>query len=105
MRIHNSEEVLKFWEEIYGTLEPKWKTKFLYHPCMKAILKHQSDNIKVAIRRNKELANVLEDLINQGAKKESFDRKQNPFRESQSDQSLSKIERREKDGSRWGRSF
>ena len=105
MRIHNSEEVLKFWEEIYGTLEPKWKTKFLYHPCIKGILKHQSDNIKVAIRRNKELANVLEDLLNQGSKKESFDRKQNPFRESQSDQSLSKIERREKDGGRWGRSF
>ena len=105
MRIHNQEEVLAFWEEIYGPLESSWKNKFLKHPSMKGILKHQSDNIKVAIRRNKKLSDVLDDLHKQGVNKEAFDRKHNPFHESQQDQSLSKIERREKDGGRWGRSF
>jgi len=105
MRIHNAEEVLAFWEEIYGQLESSWKNKFLKHPSMKEILKHQSDNIKVAIRRNKKLSEVLDDLNNQKASKEAFDRKHNPFYESQQDQSSSKIERREKDGGRWGRSF
>jgi hypothetical protein len=105
MRIHNPEEVLAFWEEVYGHLDSSWKTKFLKHPAMKGILKHQSDNIKVSIRRNKKLSEVLEDLLNQGREKAAFDMKLNPFHESQQDQSLSKIERREKDGGRWGRSF
>ena len=105
MRIHNSEEVLAFWEEMHGALDPKWKKAFLTHPSMKGILKHQSDNIKVAIRRNIQLSNVLEDLLSQGDNKEAFVKKQNPFHESQQDQSSSKIERREKDGGRWGRSF
>jgi hypothetical protein len=105
MRIHNPEEVLAFWEEIYGPLEPSWRNKFLKHPSMKAILKNQSDNIKVAIRRNKKLSEVLDDLHNQKVNKEAFDIKQNPFYESRQEESSSKIERREKDGGRWGRSF
>ena len=105
MRIHNPEEVLAFWEEIYGPLEPYWKNKFLKHPSMKGILKNQSDSIKVAIRRNKKLSEVLDDLHKQGADKEDFNRKQNPFHKSKQDESSSKIGRREKDGGRWGRSF
>ena len=72
MRIHNPEEVLAFWEEIYGPLEPYWKNKFLKHPSMKGILKNQSDSIKVAIRRNKKLSKVLDDLHKQAADKEDF---------------------------------
>jgi hypothetical protein len=105
MRIHNAQEVLDFWEEIYGDLDQSWKFKFLKHPCMKSILKHQSDNIKVAIRRNQKLAEVLDDLENQKSNKETFDRKVNPYYDSGRDEPQSKIERREKDGGRWGRTF
>jgi hypothetical protein len=105
MRIHNAQEVLDFWEEIYGKLDQKWQVKFLRHPCMKSILKHQSDNIKVAIRRNQKLNDVLDDLESQKIKKETFDRKVNPYFDSVPDASESKIERREKDGGRWGRTF
>ena len=105
MRIHNAQEVLDFWEEIYGDLDQSWKIKFLKHPCMKSILKYQSDNIKFAIRRNQKLNAVLDDLENQKLNKETFDRRVNPYYDSGRDEPQSKIERREKDGGRWGRTF
>ena len=105
MRVHKPEEVLKFWEEVYGPLDSSLKNNFLKHLSMKEILKYQSDNIKVAIRRNKKLADILTDLKNQGKNTDAFNKKHNPFHDSQQNQSQSKIERREKDGGRWGRSY
>ena len=73
---------------------------------MKRILKFESDQIKVAIRRNKKLDAVLEDLIQQSIKKEDFNRRQNPFLDSvEKQESTSKIENREREGRRWGRTF
>ena len=73
---------------------------------MKRILKFESNQIKVAIRRNKKLDSVLEDLIQQSIKKEDFNRRQNPFLDSvEKQESTSKIENREREGRRWGRTF
>ncbi len=105
MRIQNEEQVLAFWEEIYGALDEKWKTRFITHRCIRLILNHNSDNIKVAIRRNKKLSDVLSDLENQKINKETFKQKVNPYHDSMPDESQSKVERRERDGGRWGRSF
>lgn len=79
MRIYRSKDVLNFWEETYGELKTVWKPLFLNHRAMRKILKFDSDQIKVAIRRNKKLDMVLQDLEAQNINKEEFDRKQNPF--------------------------
>lgn len=106
MRIYRPKDVLQFWEETYGVLKPIWKPLFLNHGAMKKILKYNSDKIKVAIRRNKRLDDVLEDLILQGVKKDAFERQQNQFYDAnQKDVPLSNIESRELEGKRWGRSF
>ena len=72
---------------------------------MKEILKHPSENIEVAIRRNKKLKDVLDDLRKQVDKKEEFLDKYDKYRNSRDTSSGSKIESREKEGGRWGRSF
>ena len=106
MRIYRPKDVLNFWEEIYGELKTVWKPLFLNHRAMRKILKFDSDQIKVAIRRNKKLENVLEDLIEQSIKKEDFSKRQNPFINSvDTHKSTSKIENREREGKRWGRTF
>ena len=106
MRIHNQQELMEFWEEIYGQVKPVWRRAFLKHDAIKEILTYQSDQIKVAVRRNQKLNDVLKDLYHQSQCKEEFDRKQNPFYDAnQGDESPSKIEQREIDGGRWGRSF
>ena len=105
-RIHNSKELLVFWEEIYGGLKPTWKKAFLRHSAIKEILTYKSEQIMVAVRRNQKLNDVLKDLHHQAQRKEEFDRKQNPFYDAnQGDESPSKIEHREIEGGRWGRSF
>ena len=104
MRIHNADEVLVFWEKIYGGLKPVWKKTFLGHSAIQGILSYTSEQIMVAVRRNQKLTDVLKDLHHQAQRKEEFDRKQNPFHESkQGHESSSKIERREIEGGRWGR--
>ena len=105
-RIHNSKELLVFWEEIYGGLKPVWKRTFLAHSAIQGILSYKSEQIMVAVRRNQKLNDVLKDLHHQAQRKGEFDRKQNPFHDSkQGHESQSKIERREIEGGRWGRSF
>ena len=105
MRIYKPEHVLAFWQEIHGELERKWHNKFLKHRSMKEILKHPSENIEVAIRRNRKLKDVLDDLRKQVDKKEEFLDKYDKYRNSRENSSGSKIESREKEGGRWGRSF
>lgn len=105
MRIYKPEHVLEFWQEIHGELESKWHNKFLKHRSIKEILKHPSDNIKVAIRRNKKLKDVSNDLQNQVDKKQEFLDKYDKYRNSRDTSSESKIESREKEGGRWGRIF
>ena len=89
MRIHKPSEVLNFWEEIHGEFKPLWKPLFLHHKAMKRILEFQSDQIKVAIRRNKKLDLVLQDLEMQAANQEEFARKQNPFFDANKGEQLS----------------
>ena len=105
-RIHNSKELLVFWEKIYGGLKPVWKRAFLGHSAIQGILSYKSEQIMVAVRRNQKLNDVLKDLHHQAQRKDEFDRKQNPFHDSkQAHEFSSKIKRREKEGGRWGRSF
>lgn len=106
MRIHNASELLVFWTDTYGDLKPAWKKAFLRHSAIKEILSYKSEQIVVAVRRNQRLNDVLKDLYHQVNNKEEFDRKQNPFYDAnQGNESPSRIEQREIEGGRWGRSF
>lgn len=67
--IHNSKELLVFWEEIYGGLKPVWKRAFLGHYAIQGILSYKSEQIMVAVRRNQKLNDVLKDLHHQAEKK------------------------------------
>ena len=73
-RIHNSKELLVFWEKIYGGLKPVWKRAFLGHSAIQGILSYKSEQIMVAVRRNQKLNDVLKDLHHQAQRKEEFDR-------------------------------
>ena len=106
MRIHNQQELLEFWEQVHGDLKIEVDKGFTKTSVIKQILAFESDHIKVAIKRNAELADVLRDLQNQAKRKEEFDRKQNPFYDANlGDEPSSKIEKREQEGGRWGRRF
>ncbi len=105
MNINNPADLLVFWQEIHGELENKWRNKFLRDKSIKEILTHPTDNIKVAIRRNKKLIEILLDLRNQVDKKEAFLDKYDKYRNSREVETGSKIESREREGKRWGRTF
>lgn len=105
MRIFKPEHVMEFWQEIHGTLDIKWHRKFLHHRSMNEILKFESDNIKVAVRRNQKLVDVLKDLQNQELKKEEFLDKYDKYRNSRENNIGSKIENRERESGRWFRRF
>jgi hypothetical protein len=114
MFFRSPEDVLLAWENSYGKLEGKWRKEFLEHETMKPILKHLDEHIEVAIRRNKRLASILEDLYDQEYRLAEFNRSLHPhITTSEGDSSLigrhersakSKIEGREREGGRWGRS-
>ena len=105
MRIFKPEHILAFWQEIHGVLDSKWHKVFLKDPSIKQILQFDDENIKVAIRRNQKLKEVLEDLNLQAMKKEEFLDVWDPYRNSRDNTHWSKIEAREKEGGRWGRRF
>jgi len=65
MFFRSPEDVLLAWEDTYGSLNEKWRKDFLEHETMKPILKHLDEHIEVAIRRNKKLNSILEDLFAQ----------------------------------------
>ena len=105
MNINKPTDLLIFWQEIYGELENKWHNKFLRDKSIKEILTHPTDSIKVAVRRNKKLIEILTDLRNQVDKKEAFLDKFDKYRNSRGVETGSKIESREREGKRWGRTF
>ena len=106
MRIHNQQELLEFWEQVHGDLKVELKKGIINNSTIKQILAFESDHIKVAIKRNAGLIDVLRDLQDQAKRKEDFDRKQNPFYDANlRDEPSSKIEKREQEGGRWGRRF
>jgi hypothetical protein len=106
MRIHNQQELLEFWEQVHGDLKVELKKGFINNSTIKQILAFEADHIKVAIKRNLKLIDVLRDLQDQAKRKEDFDRKQNPFYDANlRDEPSSKIEKREQEGGRWGRSM
>lgn len=105
MNINKPADLLIFWQEIHGELENKWHNKFLRNNSIKEILTHPTENIKVAVRRNKKLIEILTDLRNQVDNKEAFLDKYDKFRNSREVETGSKIESREREGKRWGRSF
>lgn len=105
MIIANRNDLLNFWQEIHGPLEKRWQIVFLGNKHLKKILDFPDENIKVAIRRNVKLVNILKDLENQETKKEQFLDKYDKYRNSRESISGSKIESREREGKRWGRTF
>ena len=72
MNIYKPEHVLEFWQAVYGELNKNRHKEFLEHRAMEEILRASSDDIKVAIRRNQNLDDVLEDLRNQWDKLKLF---------------------------------
>jgi len=105
MNVKKPADLLAFWQEIYGELDTKWHKEFLKNKFVKEILTHPTDNIKVAVRRNKKLVEVLSDLRNQVDKREAFLDKEDKYRNSREINTGSKIEEREREGKRWGRTF
>ena len=105
MNIKKPVDLLAFWQEVHGELDAKWHKKFLKDKSIKEILTHPTDNIKVAVRRNKKLAEILIDLRAQVMKKEDFLDKYDKYRNSRESNTGSKIEEREREGKRWGRTF
>jgi hypothetical protein len=105
VRIYKPKHILAFWQEIHGALDSKWHQVFLKDPSIKQILQFDDEKIKVAIRRNQKLIEILEDLRIQAVKKEEFLDKWDPYRNSRDNTGGSKIERREEEGGRWGRRF
>ena len=81
------------------------KLRFLHHECMKNILKHRPERIAVAVKRNAKLKDILEDLYAQDDNTQEFLDKYYPYRNAAPEEPGSRIERREKDGGRWGRRF
>ena len=55
----DAEDVLELWELTWGPLEGKWRTQFLNHPDMCAILEYSFFQIDIAIRRSKKLSLLL----------------------------------------------
>ena len=114
MFFRSPEDVLLAWEDTYGSLNEKWRKDFLEHETMKPILKHLDEHIEVAIRRNKKLTSILEDLFAQEYRLAEFNRSLHPhITTSEGDSSLigrhergakSRIEGREREGGRFGRS-
>jgi hypothetical protein len=99
-------DLLKFWQEVHGELDEKWKSVFLKDSNVKEILKHPNDRIAVAIRRKVKLVDILEDLYDQDSKQAEFKLKQNPYHHSIPDQpGRGTIEKREIEGNRFGRQF
>lgn len=105
MNIYKPADLLVFWQEVYGDLDPKWHAEFLKNKSIKEILTHPTENIKVATRRNKKLKDILRDLRDQKVKKEEFLDKYDRYRHSRKEDGGSKIESREREGKRWGRTF
>jgi hypothetical protein len=109
------EDVLVAWQESHGHLDAKWKQSFLKHPTMKEILSNLDEHIAVAIRRNKKLIDIVEDLRNQELKLAEFTRNIHPHSTNIErgggiagrieDTTRSKIESREKESGRWGRTY
>lgn len=106
MRISKASELLSFWEECHGELErEEWRELFLSHECVSDILNQRQERIVVAVRRNMKLHDVLEDLHKQDDRHLEFLDKYYPYRHSHPEELKSRIEQRERDSGRWGRSF
>ncbi len=105
MNMKTRHDVLIFWQEIHGELSDKWQRTFLKDPSLKQILLFPNEHIKVAIRRNRKLREILKDLQNQEVKQEEFLDKYDKYRNSRQVDTGSKIESREREGKRWGRTF
>lgn len=105
MNIKKPADLLTFWQDVHGELDAKWHKEFFKDKSVKEILSHPTDNIKVAVRRNKKLREILSDLRTQVVKKEEFLDKYDKYRNSREVNTGSKIEEREREGKRWGRTF
>lgn len=105
MKISNKNDLMDFWQEIHGPLEKRWQIVFLRNKLLKRILEFPNENIKVAVRRNVKLVEILKDLEIQETKNEQFLDKFYKYRNSREGDSGSKIESREREGKRWGRTF
>ena len=105
MNIQKPSDLLAFWQELYGELDAKWHGVFLRDKSVREILTHTSDHIKVAVLRNKKLSEILQDLREQEDKNEAFLDKYDRYRNSRKREFGSKIENRERESKRWGRTF
>ena len=76
-------DFLDFWQECHGKLHSKWHKVFLQDPRVNQLCKNEiTDNLLVAIRRNKKIADVLKDLEKQSIRHSNFENKMNPWKAS-----------------------
>ncbi len=80
LKFESANDILSFWQECHGELTNRWKSLFISDPKVTQILRFGSnESIKVAIKRNKKLSDILEDLHTQDEKTSDFKNKQNPY--------------------------
>ncbi len=82
-RFWEAEDLLVFWQECHGELDPRWHKAFLIDDATRRIISTEmTKNKLVAIRRNRKLREILKDLDNQTESSEKFAIKENPWKES-----------------------
>lgn len=83
LKFKTAHDVLIFWQECHGELSDRWKNLFISDPKVAQILRFGiNESIMVAIKRNRKLSDILEDLHLQDQKTSDFKNAQNPFTNS-----------------------
>lgn len=65
------QDVLNFWQELYGQLEPSWQEKFLNDPDVKEMCSHHPANIRRAVTNSKKIEFALNRIIARELKNEN----------------------------------
>ena len=83
LKFKSANDVLGFWQECHGELTNRWKALFVSDPKIDQIIRFgSSEAIMVAIKRNRKLTDILEDLKMQDEKTSNFNNIENPFSNS-----------------------
>ena len=83
LKFKSENDILSFWQECHGDLTNRWAAYFISDPKVAQILRFGSDeSIMVAIKRNKKLSDILEDLHLQDERTSNFKNTENPFTNS-----------------------
>ena len=62
-RAWTPQDVLNYWQEVHGKLDPSWEVKFLNNPFVKEICLHHPAHIRSALARSKKIEFVLNQIM------------------------------------------